>query len=61
VTVGAGTRRNGVRSRERKSGGAVIEGRTRPAARAVALRTGLREIRRHVVRVRGGLEVLQVT
>ena len=58
MAVGALARRHGVRASQWKSGGTVIEGRTRPAARTVALGTGLREIRSHMVRVRGGLEVL---
>ena len=39
----------------------MVEHRTRPGAGRVALGTGLREVRGYVVRVRGALEVFQVT
>ena len=38
----------------------MIKGCIRPVAGAVALLTGLRETRRHVVRIRRALEILQV-
>jgi len=38
----------------------VIEGRSRPRRRVMALLTGLREARRHVVRIRRGVEIVQV-
>jgi hypothetical protein len=60
VTVAALSWRNSMRSCQREPGGAVIESRRRPAARIVALRTSLRKIRCHVVRIRGALEIFQV-
>jgi hypothetical protein len=61
VAVRALARWNRMRPSQCESGGAVIEGRGRPTARAVALRTGLGKIRAHVIWIRGALEVLQVT
>jgi len=49
-----------VRTREREAGGAVVERRTGPVRRAVACLASLRVVRRHVVGVRGSLEVLEV-
>jgi len=49
-----------VQTRERKPRTVVIERRVRPAVCAMALLAGLREIRRHVVRIRRALEILQV-
>ena len=43
VAIAALARRNGMRSRERESRGAVVEGRIGPRARAMALGTSLRE------------------
>ena len=39
----------------------MVEGRTQPAAGVVALLATLREIRRHVIRIRRTLEIFQVT
>ena len=60
VTIGALTRRHGVRSSQREAGGVVIEGSIQPATSAVALIAGLREIRGNVVWVRGALKILEV-
>lgn len=43
VAIAALARRNGMRSSEGESRGAVVEGRIGPRAGAMALRTGLRE------------------
>ena len=40
--------------------GAVVEGGIQPAGGVVTLLTGLREIRRHVIRIRRALEIFQV-
>ena len=58
VTLCAGHCRVGPRQRE--SRGRVIEGRVCPRNGVVALLARLRESRRHVIRVRRSLEVLQV-
>ena len=50
----------GVCPGQRESSGRVIEGGAGPRRGAVALLAGLREARRHVVRIRGALEVFQV-
>ena len=60
VTVRALTRRHGVRSAQREPSGAVVEGCIQPTGRVVTLLTGLREIRRHVIRIRRALEIFQV-
>ena len=60
VTVRALTRRHGMRSAQREPGGAVVEGCIQPTGRVVTLLTGLREIRRHVIRIRRALEIFQV-
>ena len=57
VTIGAGARRDGVQSGERKPGGVVVELRVRPIAGIVALLAGLREARSHVVGICGALEI----
>ena len=61
VTVGTLTRRHGVRAGQRESGAVVVELCVRPRTRVVALIAALREIRRHMVRIRRPLIVLQVT
>ena len=62
VTIRALAGRHGVRSRQRESGRVVVERRTHPGAGAVVARlASLRETRRNVVRIRGALEILQVT
>jgi hypothetical protein len=61
MAVGALSRRNSVRPCQREAGAAVVERRTGPCAGAVALRTSLRKARGHVVRIRGALEILEVT
>ena len=61
MAVSALPRRRRVRARERESSAVVVEGRIQPGSRVVALVAGLREIRRHVIRVRRSLEVFQVT
>ena len=60
VTVGAGARGNGVQAGKREPGAVVIERGIEPGAGAVAVGTGLREIRGDVVGIGGSLEVLQV-
>jgi len=50
----------GMRARQRETSRRVIESRIRPRDVVVALLTGLRETRGHVVRVRRSLEVFQV-
>ena len=61
VAIGAQPGRHGVQSSQWEAGGVVIESCIRPGTRTVALRTGLRKTRSHVVRIRCALEVLQVT
>ena len=61
VAIRAEARRHRVRTAQRETGGAVVEGCVQPTRSAVALFAGLREIRRHVIRVRRALEILQVT
>ena len=61
VAIGAGARWHGVHSGQSETGAAVIEGRIGPRAGVVALITGLREIRRHVVGIRCPLIVLEMT
>ena len=58
VAIGALTRRNGVRSRERKSGAVVIESSIEPVRCVVARIAGLRETRGNVAGIRGSLVVL---
>ena len=50
----------GVRTRQRESRGRVIEGCARPGSRGVTLLTGLRETGRHVIRIGGAIEILNV-
>ena len=61
MTVSALPRRRGMRPSKRESRAVVVEGRIQPGRRVVALVAGLREIRRHVIRVRRSLKVFQVT
>jgi len=61
VTVGALPRRHGMHSREREIRKVVVKRCVCPVARIVALLASLREIRADVVRIRGALEILQVT
>ena len=49
-----------MRTRQRETGGRVIESRARPRGGVVALRAGLREPGLHVIRLRRALEILQV-
>jgi hypothetical protein len=49
-----------VRSRQRKARGRVIESRTVPRSRGVALLASGRETGLHVIGIRGALEILQV-
>ena len=58
VTVRTLPRRYRVRASEREPGRVVVEGCVQPAGGAVALLTGLREVRRHVIRIRRALEIL---
>ena len=51
-------RRHRVRSGQREPGGVVVEGCIQPTGGAVTLLAGLREVRRHVIRIRGALEIL---
>jgi len=46
-----------VRSRKGKAGRGMVEIRARPGRGVMALGTGLREVRLHVVRIGGALEV----
>ena len=61
MTVGALPRWRSMRAGQGESSAVVVEGRIQPGSRVVALVAGLREIRRHVIRVRRSLEVFQVT
>ena len=58
VTVGTLARRHGMRTAQREPGGAVVEGCIQPTGGAVTLLAGLREVRRHVIRIRRALEIL---
>ncbi len=49
-----------MRASQREAGGRVIERRVTPRRRGVALLASLREIRLHVVRIGGALEILQM-
>jgi hypothetical protein len=60
VAIGALPRRHGVKSGQLKPSSAVIEDCVQPGTGAVALRAGLREIRRDVIRIRRALEILEV-
>ena len=50
----------GMRAGQGEAGGGMIKRRITPRGRGVALLAGLREIRLHVVRIGGALEVLQM-
>jgi len=50
-----------VEAGQREAGGGVIEAATRPIGRVVTILASLREARLHVVRIRGALEIFQVT
>src|SRR5262252_664097 len=56
-----GALQRGVRSVQGKAGTRMVKGRTTPIGRVVALRTILREIRLHVIRIRRAGEVRLVT
>ena len=58
VAVRTLPRWNRVRSSQREPGGVVVEGCIQPTGSAVTLLTGLREVRRHVIRIRRALEIL---
>jgi len=58
VTIRAGARWHRVQTGQRESGGVVIKRGIQPGAGAVALLAGLREIRRHVIRIGRALEIL---
>ena len=58
VAIGTGTRRYGVQSGKRESRAVVIECRVHPAGGVVTLIAGLREVSRHVIRVRRALIIL---
>jgi len=60
VAIGTLTRRHGVRARQRETRAVVVERRVQPGTRVVTLLAGLREIRRHMIRVGRALEILQV-
>jgi hypothetical protein len=60
IDVAMGALQGRVRAGQREAGGRVIEGRARPGRRVMALLAGLREARRHVIRVGGALEIGQV-
>ena len=61
VAIGALARRHGMRSGEWEARGRVVEGCRLPTCRVVTDFAGLRESSGHVIRVRGALEILQVT
>jgi len=58
VTVGTLARRHGMRTAQREPGGAVVKRCIQPTGGAVTLLAGLREVRRHVIRIRRALEIL---
>jgi hypothetical protein len=58
VAVRTLPRRHRVRSRQREPGGVVVESCIQPTGGAVTLLTGLREVRRHVIRIGCALEIL---
>ena len=60
VAIGALPRRNGVQSGQRESRAVVIECRVHPVGGVVTLIAGLREVRRHVVRIGRSLIVLEM-
>ena len=60
MTIGALSRRHGVRSRQRESGAVVVESRIQPGSRVVTRGARLREIRRRVIWIRGPLVILEV-
>ena len=60
IDVALRTLQRRVRAGERESRRRVIEGRSRPRRRVMALLTGLREARRHVVGIRRAVEIFQV-
>jgi len=61
VAVGALPRWNRVRPGQREAGAGVVECRIQPGSCVMALVAALREVRCHVVGIRGSLVVLQVT
>ncbi len=61
VAVGALTRRDSMRAGQRESGLRVVEVRGLPGCRRVADFASLRQVRLHVVRIRSGVEILEVT
>src|SRR5882762_3278554 len=60
VAVRANPRRIGVRIRQRKAHGCVIERRWLPRDGGMALLAGLRKTSRDVIRIGSGLKILQV-
>jgi len=58
VAVRTLPRRHGVRSGQREPSGVMVEGCIQPTGGAVTLLAGLREVRRHVIRIRRALEIL---
>ena len=60
VAVGAGSRRHRVQSGKGEAGAVVIERGIQPGAGAMALLTGLREVRSHVVWIGRALIVLEM-
>lgn len=50
-----------VRQRETDGRGGVVDGDTDPTIKGVARFARLRELRRHVIRIRGPLKILLVT
>jgi len=61
IHMAAGTACSGVLTRESETCCAVVERGSRPLRRVVARLAGLRESRGDMVRIRGGLEFLQMT
>jgi len=61
VAVRALARRHGMRAGQREPGGRVVKRCRLPCRCVVARLASLRESAAHVVRIRGALEILQVT
>ena len=58
VAIGASPRRDRVQAREREPCAGVVERRIHPVRGVVTRIAGLREIRCHVIRIGGALEIL---
>ena len=60
VAIGALARRRSMATSQREAGAVVIEGRIQPGTRVVALIASLREIGRHVIRIRSSLKIFKM-